>query len=125
MKKQVISKNVQEPCGSYSQAIISTGTQRLYMSCLTPKLPAGMDKMPDNIEEQGEILLNNIDEMLKENDFCLNNIVSLHVYLKNDTLFKGFNKAYERIMPKPFPARTALISDNVDNLLEIDLIAEK
>lgn len=123
MKQQVISDKACAPSSCYSQAIISGGCKRLYQSSLAPHIQS--DHLPQTIEGQTSILLENIKEMLEDQDFSLKDIVKVQLYLKNDRDRSGCNAVYSQMMPQPWPARSVMIVPDLETLLEIDLIAEK
>lgn len=123
MKTKVSSKEISEPTGCYSQGIVSTGSTRLYLSSLAPCNNG--KPLPRSIKKQTELLIKNIQYLLEENGFTLEDIVKVNVYLSSPEDISVFNKTYGTLMPKPWPARSLFISFFLDSKLEMNLIAER
>ena len=78
------------------------------------------------IEEQTRIVLEEIKNTLIEAGCELQDVVKAMVWLKNKEDFPGFNSIYgEYFDPEP-PARSAVVSDLlVDVLVEVEVVAYK
>lgn len=121
MKHAVSCNQAAPPCASYSQAVISQGTRHLYLSSLGPYAADG--NLPSSAKEQILLLLRNIKVLLEENNFCLHDVVQVTVYLRSEIDREAFNAVYTSFMPKPWPARSVLITSGLDHFLEISLVA--
>ncbi len=122
LKYAINSKALDAPCAAYSQGIISTGMRRLYLSSVAPYLADW--ELPVNIKSQTTILIEGIEKMLIENNFTLDDIVKVTVYLKSVEDRTIFNQIYSQLMPQPWPARSVLIIPEQTDLIEMELIAE-
>ena len=79
-----------------------------------------------SIEEQTRIVLDEIKNTLTEAGCKLQDVVKAMVWLKNRDDFPGFNSIYGEYFPYEPPARSAIVSDFlVDVLVEIEVVAYK
>ena len=79
-----------------------------------------------SIEEQTRIVLDEIKNTLIEAECELQDVVKAMVWLKNKQDFPGFNLIYGEYFDHDPPARSAVVSDLlVDVLVEIEVVAYK
>jgi len=79
-----------------------------------------------SIEEQTRIVLDEIKSTLTEAGCELQDVVKSMVWLKNRDDFPGFNAIYGEYFPHEPPARSAIVSDFlVDILVEVEVVAYK
>jgi reactive intermediate/imine deaminase len=79
-----------------------------------------------SIEDQTRACLDGLKEILEQAGCELSDIVKSMVWLKNREDFPGFNSVYAEYFPQQPPARSALVSDFlIDILVEIECIAYK
>tara|TARA_A100001011_G_scaffold27818_1_gene27137 strand:+ start:98 stop:481 length:384 start_codon:yes stop_codon:yes gene_type:complete len=79
-----------------------------------------------SIEEQTRIVLDEIKNTLTEAGCKLQDVVKAMVWLKNRDDFPGFNSIYGEYFSHEPPARSAIVSDFlVDVLVEIEVVAYK
>ena len=79
-----------------------------------------------SIEEQTRIVLDEIKNTLTEAGCQLQDVVKAMVWLKNRDDFPGFNSIYGEYFPHEPPARSAIVSNFlVDVLVEIEVVAYK
>ena len=79
-----------------------------------------------SIEEQTRIVLDEIKSTLTEAGCELQDVVKSMVWLKNRDDFPGFNAVYAEYFPYDPPARSAIVSDFlVDILVEVEVVAYK
>ena len=79
-----------------------------------------------SIEEQTIIVLDEIKSTLTEAGCELQDVVKSMVWLKNRDDFPGFNAVYGEYFPHEPPARSAIVSDFlVDILVEVEVVAYK
>ena len=79
-----------------------------------------------SIEEQTRIVLDEIKSTLTEAGCELQDVVKSMVWLKNRDDFPGFNAIYGEYFPYEPPARSAIVSDFlVDILVEVEVVAYK
>ena len=93
---------------------------------LTGQIPMknGVVVTEGSIEEQTRIVLNEIKNTLTEAGCELQDVVKSMVWLKNRDDFPGFNKIYGEYFPHEPPARSAVVSDFlVDILVEVEVVA--
>ncbi len=77
-----------------------------------------------SIEAETELTLQNVSRVLAEADCTLADVVKATVHLADLADFAAFNAVYERMMPRPFPARTTVQSVLGQSIkVEIDVIA--
>ncbi|SDD62826.1 reactive intermediate/imine deaminase [Paenibacillus sp. UNCCL117] len=75
------------------------------------------------IETQTLQSLRNIETILAAAGLTLDHVVKVNAYLSRLEDFPGYNKVYESVMKRPFPARTSVQSGIGDYLVEIDVVA--
>ena len=78
------------------------------------------------IEEQTRIVLDEIKDTLIEAECELQDVIKAMVWLKNKEDFPGFNSIYGEYFDHDPPARSAVVSDLlVDVLVEVEVVAYK
>ena len=95
---------------------------------LTGQIPMrdGAPMTDGTIEEQTRACIECIRDTLQEAGCDLNDVVKSMVWLKTREDFPGFNEVYSEYFPESPPARSALVSDFlVDILVEIECVAYK
>ena len=79
-----------------------------------------------SIEEQTRIVLDEIKNTLIEAGCELQDVIKAMVWLKNKEDFPGFNSIYGEYFDHDPPARSAVVSDLlVDVLVEVEVVAYK
>ena len=95
---------------------------------LTGQVPMknGIVVTEGSIEDQTRIVLDEIKNTLAEAGCELQNVVKAMVWLKNRDDFPGFNSIYGEYFSHEPPARSAIVSDFlVDILVEVEVVAYK
>ncbi len=95
---------------------------------LTGQVPMknGVVVTEGSIEDQTRIVLDEIKNTLAEAGCELQNVVKAMVWLKNRDDFPGFNSIYGEYFSHEPPARSAIVSDFlVDILVEVEVVAYK
>lgn len=93
---------------------------------LTGQVPMqnGAPMTTGTIEEQTRSVLDEITAMLKLAGCERKDVVKAMVWLRNRNDFPGFNKIYAEYFPDEPPARSALVSDFlIDILVEVEVVA--
>ena len=124
-KKRVESKNAPAPVGPYSQAVVAG--EFVYVSGQIPLLVSG-ELIQNNIEKATDIVMDNIEAILKEENLSLEDIVKSEVFLKDLSNFEKFNRVYEKrftaaIKPARVTIEVSKLPKNAD--IEISCIAYK
>ncbi len=121
-------ENMVSPRG-YSHAISVTGShQTIYIGGQNAVDKKGNIIGKDNLKKQTEQVLNNIENILKESDGNLENVIKFNIYLvQGQNPQDGFEVFQEKWENNPnYPAITVLFVaglGNTDWLVEIDAIA--
>tara|TARA_Y200000002_G_scaffold216772_1_gene178853 strand:+ start:334 stop:720 length:387 start_codon:yes stop_codon:yes gene_type:complete len=95
---------------------------------LTGQVPMknGVVVTQGSIEDQTRIVLDEIKNTLTEAGCELKDVVKSMVWLKNRDDFPGFNSIYGEYFSHEPPARSAIVSDFlVDVLVEVEVVAYK
>ena len=123
MKKEIYSINAPKPIGPYSQCI--KYEKMIFISGQIAMNPKTNEIITNNIEKETKIVMENINNILKECNFTFENIVKCSIFLSDMDLFQKVNKIYSQYFSKPFPARETIevskLPKNVN--LEISAIA--
>ena len=93
---------------------------------LTGQIPMknGVVVTEGSIEDQTRLVLDEIKNTLTEAGCELQDVVKAMVWLKNRDDFPGFNEIYGEDFPHEPPARSAIVSDFlVDILVEVEVVA--
>jgi 2-iminobutanoate/2-iminopropanoate deaminase len=128
MLKKVNTERAPKAIGPYSQAVkVSNSNELLFVSGQLPIDPKTSKMVENNIVSQTEMCLKNIEEILKEENLNLNNIIKAEVYLSDMNNFSKFNETYERILNGHKPARVTVEVARLpkDSLIEISVIASE
>ena len=92
--------------GPYSQAVIHNGL--IYISGQGAVDPETNQLKIGTVEQEAAMGLENIRIILEEAGSCLDNVLSITVYLSDLDEYDRFNTAYKRYFPKDPPARTCI-----------------
>ncbi len=123
MKKVIYTKNAPEPVGPYSQAILADNF--LYCSGQIAINPETNEFIDGTIEEQTEQIIKNIEALLKEADFSMNDIIKTTCFLENMEDFSKFNEIYAKYFVSN-PARSCVEAKLPKGAkAEIEVIANK
>ena len=125
MKKKLETKKAPTPVGPYSQGIVAGDF--VFVSGQIPVQKSGVLVLND-IEKATDVVLDNIEAILKEENLSLQDVIKSEVYLKDLGNFDKFNKIYEKrftngIMPSRVTIEVSKLPKNSD--IEISCIAYK
>ena len=125
MKKKVETKKAPTPVGPYSQGIVAGDF--VFVSGQIPIQKSG-ELVLNDIEKATDIVLDNIEAILKEENLSLQDVIKSEIYLKDIGNFDKFNKIYEKrftsgIMPSRVTVEVSKLPKNSD--IEISCIAYK
>jgi len=125
MKKEIFTPKAPKPLGPYSQAVLINNM--LFVSG-----SIGIDdtgNLKPDIASQTKQCLSNIQHILQEADFNLEDIVKTTIYLTHLENFAVINAIYEEFFKnapvKPARSTVEVSSLPKDALIEIDVIAIK
>jgi 2-iminobutanoate/2-iminopropanoate deaminase len=121
-KRQIVVDDLPVPTLPLSQAV--EAGPFVFVSGQSPRDPKTMT-IPDGIEAQTHVVLDNLDTALRAAGCSLRNVVKVTAHLADLSDRAAFNVAYRAHVPEPFPARTTVGSQLGGILVEIDAIAVK
>ena len=115
--------NGPKAAGPYSLGVIAEG-KFLYVSGQTPYDPEKGCIVRGSVEEQTELVLRNIERIIKAASGNIHNIVACRVYLQQltETNFKAMNSIYEKFFGDHKPARTTIGCQLLNMDVEIDAV---
>jgi len=107
MSKQIIQTD-QAPAaiGTYSQAVKHGDT--LYVSGQIPLVPATMEMVSEDIEEQIHQVFKNLSAIAEAASSDLNHILKLNIFLTDLSCFPSVNEIMATYFEQPYPARAAI-----------------
>jgi 2-iminobutanoate/2-iminopropanoate deaminase len=105
MKQSISTKQAPAAIGPYSQAIQAGNC--IYVSGQLPIDAAAGTFASDEITGQTKQSLLNIQAILREAGYDMNNIVKTTVYLASMDEFSKMNEVYSQFFTEPYPARAA------------------
>lgn len=121
-KKQIITANAPSPVGPYSQGIAVD--RFVFVAGQRPADPK-TGEIAEGIAAQTRQVIENLASVLEAAGSSLEDVVRSTVYLSDIKYFAEMNAVYEKLMPKPYPARTTIGTQLRGILVEIDVIAIK
>lgn len=121
-KKQIITANAPSPAGPYSQGIAVD--RFVFVAGQRPADPK-TGEIAEGIAAQTRQVIENLASVLEAAGSGLEDVVRSTVYLSDIKYFAEMNAVYEKLMPKPYPARTTIGTQLRGILVEIDVIAIK
>ena len=123
--KIISTTNAPQAIGPYSQAIEANGT--LYISGQIPLDPQTMEFVSNDVEAQTHQCLKNIQAILSEAGYALENIVKCGIFLADMNDFTVVNDVYAQYFSNHKPARACVQVARLprDAKIEIEAIAVK
>lgn len=121
----IATDNAPKAIGPYSQAIEANGT--LYISGQIPLDPQTIEFVSDEIEAQTHQCLKNIQAILTEAGYTLENVVKCGIFLADMNDFSAVNAVYGEYFSAHKPARACVQVARLprDAKIEIEAIAVK
>ncbi|MBQ1786074.1 MAG: RidA family protein, partial [Turicibacter sp.] len=104
--KIISTTNAPQAIGPYSQAIEANGT--LYISGQIPLDPQTMEFVSDDVEAQTHQCLKNIQAILSEAGYTLENVVKCGIFLADMNDFTVVNDVYAQYFSNHKPARACV-----------------
>lgn len=125
MKRAISTDQAPRAIGPYSQAIQAGSF--LYVSGQLPINSETGHIISNDVDLQTQQVIQNIESILSEAGYTLNDVVKVQVYLKDMNDFKDMNEIYAKFFKEPYPARVAIEVSRLplDVKVEIDCIAYK
>lgn len=123
--KTISTKNAPSAIGPYSQALEAGNT--LYISGQVPFIPATMEIISEDVQEQTRQCLENIKAIITEAGYTLDNVVKCGIFIKDMNDFSLINEIYAEYFDAHKPARFCVEVSRLprDVKVEIDAIAYK
>ncbi len=118
--EQVITGNAPPAVGPYSQGIVAGN---LVFTAGEIPLDPKTGLIPETIEEQAELAMNNLLAVIKAGGADMNTVVSVNLYLADMGDFAKVNAIYEKFFTKPFPARTCIAAASLPKGVKIEVSA--
>lgn len=124
MNEKISSSNAPKAIGPYSQAI-KTGTF-LFVSGVMPINPSTNVLVERDITKQAEQIMKNVDAVLKEAGYTVDDVVKTTCFLSDISNFAAFNEVYGNYFTS-CPARSCVAVKDLPKaaLVEVEVIANK
>ncbi len=125
MKKKIVTLRAPKAIGPYSQAVEIKGW--LFVSGQIPLNQDGILIQGMNIDQQTTQVLKNLQAILNDAGYSMNDVVKTTCYLADMSEFGEMNKVYAEYFGDIAPARATVEVSRLpkDVLIEIDAIAMK
>ena len=125
MKKVINSNNAPKAIGPYSQAIEDGSF--VFTSGVLPIDPVTGEIFSGDIQVQTELILSNLENILKEAGCNLKHVVKTTVFMTDLTKFAEMNAVYESFFKENPPARSTIqvVALPKGSVVEIEAIAKK
>jgi 2-iminobutanoate/2-iminopropanoate deaminase len=125
MKKIINSPHAPRAIGPYSQAVESGGF--IFTSTVLPIDPVTGEIYNGDVHVQTELILQNLENILKEAGCTLKDVVKTTVYMTDLTRFAEMNDAYASFFKEDPPARATVQVAAIPkgSVVSIDAIAKK
>ena len=124
-KKIISSSRAPKAIGPYSQAVEDGGF--IFTSSVLPIDPVTGEVFTGDVQMQTEIILHNLENILKEAGCTLKNVVKTTVFMTDLTKFAEMNAMYETFFKENPPARTTVQVAALPKggVVQIEAIAKK
>ena len=124
-KKIINSSRAPKAIGPYSQAVEDGGL--IFTSSVLPIDPVTGEVFTGDVQMQTEIILHNLENILKEAGCSLKNVVKTTVFMTDLTKFAEMNATYETFFKENPPARTTVqvVALPKGGVVQIEAIAKK
>ena len=124
MIEKIITDLAPKAIGPYSQAI--KAGDLLFLSGVMPINPATSELEPNDIELHAKRIMSNIDALLKEAGYSVDNVVKTTCFLADINDFAKFNEVYADYFTSK-PARSCVAVKDLPKkaLVEVEVIASK
>lgn len=124
-KKIINSSRAPKAIGPYSQAVEDGGL--IFTSSVLPIDPVTGEVFTGDVQMQTEIILHNLENILKEAGCGLKNVVKTTVFMTDLTKFAEMNATYETFFKENPPARTTVqvVALPKGGVVQIEAIAKK
>ena len=124
-KKIINSSRAPKAIGPYSQAVEDGGL--IFTSSVLPIDPVTGEVFTGDVQMQTEIILHNLENILKEAGCGLKNVVKTTVFMTDLTKFAEMNATYETFFKENPPARTTVQVAALPKggVVQIEAIAKK
>lgn len=121
--QSVYSEKAPAPVGPYSQAMRSGNI--LFCSGQVPIDPTTNEVLRGPIQAQTELVLSNIEALLKSQNLSFKNVAKTTIFLTNMKDFAAVNEVYSRYFSDHKPARSTVAVAGLpkDVNVEIEVIA--
>ena len=125
MKKIVSSLQAPRAIGPYSQAVEDGGF--IFTSSLLPIDPVTGEIYNGDVQVQTELILKNLETILKEANCSLKHVLKTTVYMTDLTKFAEMNATYENFFKDNPPARSTVQVSALPkgSVVAIEAIAKK
>ncbi|MCM3117620.1 RidA family protein [Neobacillus sp. MER 74] len=122
LKETIMTKQAPKAIGPYSQGIKAGNV--VYTSGQLPIHPE-TGEMPDNIEEQTRMSLENLKQVIEAAGASLQQVIKTTVFLSDMNHFATMNQVYGEFFSGNYPARSAIEVARLpkDALIEIEAVA--
>lgn len=121
MRKAVLSKDLPQPRGVYSPAIVADGF--VFVSGQAAVNPETNELELGDIRSETRQTLKNIQSILEAAGSSLNDVVRLGVFLADLNDFAAMNEVFREFFPADPPARSTVGAQLPKIKIEIDAIA--
>ncbi len=124
-KKIISSSHAPKAIGPYSQAVEDGGF--IFTSSVLPIDPVTGEVFSGDVQVQTEIVLHNLENILKEAGCTLKNVIKTTVFMTDLTKFAEMNAMYETFFKENPPARTTVQVAALPKggVVQIEAIAKK
>lgn len=124
MNEKIYTEKAPAAIGPYSQAIRSNGL--LFLSGMMPIDPEKNELVENNIVLQAEQIMKNIDAVLVQAGYTVDDVVKTTCFLADINDFASFNEVYGKYFTSK-PARSCVAVKDLPKgaLVEVEVIASK
>ena len=104
--KIILTKDAPAPIGPYSQAVLSNGF--LFCSGQIAIDPKSGEVMKGSVSEQTELVMKNIEALLKASSLHFSDIIKATIFLTSMNDFAQVNEVYGKYFKENPPARSTI-----------------
>ncbi len=107
-KKTISTDKAPIPVGPYSQGVVSSGQNLVFLSGQVGLIPGTKELIKGGISEETRQTLENLSNILRAAGLAPEHVVKTTVFLKDINDFGAMNKIYAEFFKSNYPARATV-----------------
>ncbi len=119
VKKIINTVDAPAPIGPYNQAV--QAGDWLFISGQVAIIPSTGELLVGNIQEETELVMQNLEAILKAANCNFDNVVKTTIFLSDMSLFAAVNEVYGTCFTKDYPARETVAVKGLPKNVQVEI----